>query len=151
MESIRADEISKIIRQQIENFQTGVEVTEVGTVIEVGDGIAEMYGLDRAMAGELLLLPHDVSGIALNLEEDKVGAVLFGDSLQIKEGDQVKRSGRIMSVPAGEAMIGRVLNPLGIPLDGGEPIQTDIFMPIQDLPASELWRPPVRGTVLTGR
>src|SRR5882762_3988028 len=98
MQDIKADEISKIIRQQIENYQTGVEVTEVGTVIDVGDGIAQMYGLDRVMAGELLDLPHDVKGIALNLEEDKVGAVLFGDYLKIKEGDQVKRSGLIMSV-----------------------------------------------------
>src|SRR3712207_5448178 len=150
MDSIRADEISKIIRQQIENFDRGVEVTEVGTVIDVGDGIAEIYGLDRVMAGELLELPHGVSGIALNLEEDKVGAVLFGDYLLIKEGDTVKRSGRIMSVPAGEAMIGRVVDPLGLPLDGGEPIQTDVFMQVERIAPGVIERQPVSEPVQTG-
>src|SRR5919202_5516144 len=113
MEPIRADEISKIIRQQIEGYNTGVEVTEVGTVIQAGDGIAEIYGLERVMAGELLALPHEVAGIALNLEEDKVGAVLFGNYEKIKEGDEVRRTKRIMSVPVGEEMIGRVVDPLG--------------------------------------
>jgi F-type H+-transporting ATPase subunit alpha len=150
MEGIRADEISKIIRQQIENFETGVEVSEVGTVIDVGDGIAEIYGLDSVMAGELLNLPHDVSGIALNLEEDKVGAVLFGEYLKIKEGDTVKRSGRIMSVPAGEALVGRVVDPLGRPLDGGEPIHTDTFMPIERIAPGVIDRQPVREPVQTG-
>jgi F-type H+-transporting ATPase subunit alpha len=150
MESIRADEISKIIRHQIENYETGVEVTEVGTVIDVGDGIAQIYGLDRVMAGELLILPHNVSGIALNLEEDKVGAVLFGEYLSIKEGDQVKRSGRIMSVPAGEALIGRVVSPLGVPLDGGEPIHTDVFMAIERIAPGVVDRQPVSEPVQTG-
>src|SRR5437868_11009076 len=121
MDGIRADEISKIIRQQIEGFDTGVEVTEVGTIIKVGDGIAEIFGLERVMAGELLDLPHDVAGIALNLEEDKVGAVLFGAYENIREGDEVRRTKRIMSVPVGEAVIGRVLDPLGRPLDGRGP------------------------------
>src|ERR1041384_8248931 len=108
MEGIRADEISKIIRQQIEGFDTGVEVTEVGTVIKVGDGIAEIFGLEKVMAGELLEFPHAVRGLALNLEEDKVGCVLFGEFQKIMEGDEVKRTRRIMSVPVGDAMIGRV-------------------------------------------
>ena len=99
MEPIRANEISDIIRQQIENFDTGVTVTEVGTVIKVGDGIAEIHGLEKVMAGELLDFPHEVRGLALNLEEDKVGAVLFGEFQLIKEGDTVKRTGRIMDVP----------------------------------------------------
>ena len=101
MEAIRADEISKIIRQQIEGFDTGVEVSEVGTVIKAGDGIAEIYGLERVMAGELLDLPYEVAGISLNLEEDKVGAVLFGNYEKIKEGEVVRRTKRIMSGPVG--------------------------------------------------
>src|ERR671933_1034172 len=124
MEPIRADEISKIIRQQIEGYETAVEVTEVGTVIQAGDGIAEIYGLERVMAGELLDLPHEVAGIALNLEEDKVGAILFGNYEKIKEGDEVRRTKRIMSVPVGEELVGRVVDPLGRPLDGRGPIDT---------------------------
>src|SRR4051812_22520462 len=104
METIKADEISKIIRQQIEGYQAGVTVTEVGTVVKIGDGIAEIHGLEKVMAGELLELPHNVAGIALNLEEDKVGAVLFGEYHKVKEGDLVKRTKRIMSVPVGENM-----------------------------------------------
>src|ERR687893_2431250 len=115
MEPIRANEISDIIRQQIENFDTGVTVTEVGTVIKVGDGIAEIHGLEKVMAGELLDFPHEVRGLALNLEEDKVGAVLFGEFQMVKEGDTVKRTGRIMSIPVGEGVIGRVGNAPRIP------------------------------------
>src|SRR4051794_40056465 len=150
MEGIRVDEISKIIRQQIENYETGVEVSEVGTIIQVGDGIAEIYGLDSVMAGELLSLPHDVAGIALNLEEDKVGAVLFGDYLKIKEGDTVKRSGRIMSVPAGDMLIGRVVDALGRALDGGEPITSDVYMPIERIAPGVIDRQPVTEPVQTG-
>src|SRR3954471_21232446 len=131
MEPIRADEISKIIRQQIEGYSAGVEVTEVGTVIKAGDGIAEIYGLERVMAGELLDLPHEGAGIALNLEEDKVGAILFGNYEKIKEGDEVRRTKRIMSVPVGEEVIGRVLDPLGRPLDGRGPIETHAFNPLE--------------------
>src|SRR3982751_2512157 len=127
MEPIRADEISKIIRQQIEGYDTNIEVTEVGTVVKAGDGIAEIFGLERVMAGELLDLTHEIAGIALNLEEDKVGAVLFGDYEKIKGGDEVRRTKRIMSVPVGEGMIGRVVDPLGRPLDGSGPIDTDKF------------------------
>ena len=122
MEPIRADEINEIIRKQIENFEVGVTVMEVGTVIKVGDGIAEIHGLEKVMAGELIEFPHDVRGLALNLEEDKVGAVLFGDFQTIKEGDVVKRTGRIMQVPVGDALIGRVVDALGIPIDDGGPI-----------------------------
>ena len=110
---IKVDEISKILRQQIEGFSGQIDLAEVGTIISVGDGIARIHGLEKAMSGELLGLPHDVMGMALNLEEDSVGAVLFGESHLIKEGDQVRRTRRIMQVPAGEAVIGRVVNTLG--------------------------------------
>jgi F-type H+-transporting ATPase subunit alpha len=150
MESIRADEISKIIRQQIEGFNTSVEVTEVGTVIQAGDGIAEIYGLERVMAGELLDLPHDVAGIALNLEEDKVGAILFGNYEKIKEGDEVRRTKRIMSVPVGDEMIGRVVDPLGRPLDGRGPIDTGKFNPLEKIAPGVMDRQPVREPMLTG-
>ena len=124
MEPIKANEINDIIRQQIESFGDGggTTVTEVGTVIKVGDGIAEIHGLEKVMAGELLEFPHEVRGLALNLEEDKVGTVLFGDFQAIKEGDLVKRTGRIMQVPVGDAMIGRVVNALGLPIDERGPI-----------------------------
>jgi len=151
MESIKAEEISKIIRQQIEGYDTSVEVTEVGTVIQTGDGIAEIYGLERVMAGELLDLPHEVAGIALNLEEDKVGAVLFGAYENIKEGDEVRRTKRIMSVPVGEEMIGRVVDPLGRPLDGRGPIDTgDKFNPLERIAPGVMDRQPVREPMLTG-
>ncbi len=150
MESIKADEISKILRQQIENFEAGVEVTEVGTVIDVGDGIAQIFGLDRVMAGELLELPHGVAGLALNLEEDRVGAVLFGDYLKIKEGDTVKRSGRIMSVPAGDSLVGRVVSPLGIAIDGGEPITPETYEPIERIAPGVIDRKSVHEPVQTG-
>src|SRR6188474_2950496 len=115
---IRADEITRIIKEQLGGFTAEVDVSEVGTVLSVGDGIARIHGLDRCMAGELLELPHGVSGLALNLEEDSVGAVLMGETSEIREGDEVKRTRRIMSVPAGENMVGRVINALGQPIDG---------------------------------
>lgn len=150
MEPIKADEISQIIRQQIENFQVGVTVTEVGTIIKVGDGIAEIHGLERVMAGELLDLPHNVKGIALNLEEDKVGAVLFGEYQHIKQGDMVKRTGRIMSVPVGDAMIGRVVNALGEPIDGRGPIANDGFNPIERIAPGIVDRKSVKQPMQTG-
>ena len=113
MAQIRADEITSILRQEIENYERAIDVSEVGSVISVGDGIARIHGLEKVMAGELIEFPHDVAGIAMNLEEDQVGAVLLGDFTEIKEGDEVKRTGRIMSVPVGEALIGRVVNALG--------------------------------------
>ncbi len=118
---IKADEISKIIRDHIGNYAVEVDVAEVGTVISVGDGIARIHGVEGAMAGEMLEFPHDVFGIALNLEEESVGAVLLGHSTDIKEGDTVKRTGRIISVPVGDEMTGRVVNALGLPIDGKGP------------------------------
>ncbi len=121
MASIKADEITKILREQIANYDQSLEVDEVGTVISVGDGIARVYGLEKVMAGEMLQFPHDVYGIALNLEEDQVGTVLLGEYTLIQEGDTVKRTRAIMSAPVGDALVGRVVNPLGVPLDGKGP------------------------------
>ncbi len=150
MEPIRANEINEIIRQQIENFEGGVTVSEVGTVIKVGDGIAEIHGLEKVMAGELLEFPHDVRGLALNLEEDKVGAVLFGDFQKIKEGDIVKRTGRIMQVPVGDALIGRVVDALGNPIDERGPIITEDFLPIERIAPGIIDRQPVKEPLQTG-
>jgi F-type H+-transporting ATPase subunit alpha len=150
MEPIKANEISDIIRQQIENFETGVTVTEVGTVIKVGDGIAEVHGLEKVMAGELLEFPHDVRGLALNLEEDKVGAVLFGEFQKVMEGDVVRRTGRIMEVPVGDALVGRVVNALGQPVDERGPIITDTFNPIERIAPGVVDRQPVKEPLQTG-
>ncbi len=150
MEPIRANEISEIIRQQIENFEAGVTVTEVGTVIKIGDGIAEIHGLEKVMAGELLEFPHDVRGLALNLEEDKVGAVLFGEFQAVKEGDIVRRTGRIMSVPVGDALIGRVVNALGRPIDDRGPITTDHYNPLERIAPGVVDRQPVKEPLQTG-
>jgi F-type H+/Na+-transporting ATPase subunit alpha len=150
MANIKADEITKILREQIENYQQTVAVDEVGSVISVGDGIARIHGLDRCMAGEMLAFPHDVFGIALNLEEDQVGTVLLGDYTEISEGDTVKRTNKIMSVPVGDAMIGRVVNPLGQPLDGKGLIQTEHFNPLERLAPGVVDRQPVREPVQTG-
>src|SRR5438270_12154298 len=117
MPQIKADEITQLIRQQIENYETKVAVDEVGTVITLGDGIARVHGLEKVMAGELLSFPHNVAGIAMNLEADQVGVVLLGEYTEIKEGDEVKRTGRIISVPVGEGLIGRVVNSLREPID----------------------------------
>src|SRR5256886_8964185 len=127
MAQIKADEITKLIREQIENYESKIAVDEVGTVITLGDGIARVHGLDKVMAGELISFPHGVAGIAMNLEEDQVGAVLLGDYTEIKEGDEVKQTGRIMSVPVGDAMVGRVVNSLGQPIDDKGPVNTKQF------------------------
>jgi len=150
MEPIKANEINEIIRQQIENFETGVTVSEVGTVIKVGDGIAEIHGLEKVMAGELLEFPHDVRGLALNLEEDKVGAVLFGDFQKVKEGDLVKRTGRIMQVPVGQALIGRVMDALGNPIDDRGPILTDEYYAVERIAPGVVDRQPVKEPLQTG-
>src|SRR6266496_2406563 len=150
MEPIRANEINEIIRKQIENFESGVTVMEVGTVIKVGDGIAEIHGLEKVMAGELLEFPHDVRGLALNLEEDKVGAVLFGEFQTIKEGDLVKRTGRIMQVPVGDALISRVVDALGNPIDDRGPIATKQFAPIERIAPGVVDRQPVKEPMQTG-
>jgi len=147
---IKADEISKIIREHIGNFAVDVDVAEVGTVVSVGDGIARVHGVERAMAGEMLEFPHSLYGIALNLEEDSVGAVLLGHSTDIKEGDLVKRTGRIISVPVGDQLIGRVVNALGQPLDGKGPIGATSFMPIERLAPGVVDRSPVKEPMQTG-
>ena len=150
MANIRADEITKILREQIENYQQAVAVEEVGSVISVGDGIARIHGLDRCMAGEMLEFPHGVFGIALNLEEDQVGAVLLGDYTEIREGDTVKRTNKIMSVPVGDALIGRVVDPLGQPLDDRGPVLADQRNPLERLAPGVVDRQPVREPVQTG-
>src|SRR5437762_9818664 len=147
---IRADEISKLIRDQIGSFTATVDVAEVGTVISIGDGIARVHGVDNAMAGEMLEFPHGVFGIALNLEEESVGAVLLGDFKEIKEVDPVKRTGRIISVPVGEEMLGRVVNALGQPIDGKGPITTKEFLPIERIAPGVVDRQPVREPLQTG-
>ena len=147
---IRSEEITKILREQLGGFAAGVDVSEVGTVLSVGDGIARIHGLERCMAGELLELPHGVSGIALNLEEDSVGAVLMGETSEIKDGDEVKRTRRIMSVPVGEAMVGRVINALGQPVDGKGPIATKDYNPIEVIAPGVVDRQPVREPLETG-
>jgi F-type H+-transporting ATPase subunit alpha len=147
---IRAEEISKIIRDQIGSHAVQVDVAEVGSVISLGDGIARVHGVERAMAGEMLEFPHGVFGIALNLEEDSVGAVLLGEYKEIKEGDRVKRTARIISVPVGEGMLGRVVNALGQPIDGKGPIQTKEFLPIERLAPGVVDRQPVKEPLQTG-
>src|SRR3979490_2309356 len=122
MAQIRADEISRVLREEIENYEGSIDISETGSVIYVGAGIARVSVLEKVMAGELIEFPHGVAGIAMNLEEDQVGAVLLGDYQHIREGDEVKRTGKIMSVPVGEAMIGRVVDALGRPIDGKGPI-----------------------------
>jgi F-type H+/Na+-transporting ATPase subunit alpha len=150
MAQIRANEITELLRQQIENYETKIAVDEVGTIISLGDGIARVHGLDKVMAGELLSFPHDVAGIAMNLEEDQVGVVLLGDYTEIKEGEEVKRTGRIMSVPVGDALIGRVVNSLGLPIDDKGPIATDKFIPVERLAPGVIDRQPVREPMATG-
>src|SRR6202047_2009630 len=150
MANIKADEITKILREQIENYQQTVEVEEVGSVISVGDGIARIHGLDKCMAGEMLDFSHDVFGIALNLEEDQVGAVLLGDYTQIKEGDIVKRTNKIMSVPVGDALLGRVGDPIGKPLDAKGPVLTKERSPLERLAPGVVDRQPVRELIQTG-
>ena len=150
MAQIKADEITQLIREQIENYETKIAVDEVGTIITLGDGIARVYGLDKVMAGELLSFPHGIAGIAMNLEEDQVGVVILGEYTEIKEGDEVKRTGRIMSVPVGDALIGRVVNSLGVPIDDKGPIATDKFIPIERLAPGVVARQPVREPMATG-
>jgi F-type H+-transporting ATPase subunit alpha len=147
---INADDISKIIREHIGQYAADVDVAEVGTVTSVGDGIARLSGIERAMAGEMIEFPHGLFGIALNLEEDSVGAVLLGHSTDIKEGDTVKRTGRIISVPVGEELVGRVVNALGQPVDGKGPITAKQFMPIERLAPGVVDRQPVKEPLQTG-
>src|SRR5438067_6980145 len=147
---IKAEEISKVIRDQIGSFAVDVDVAEVGSIVSIGDGIARVHGVDNAMAGEMLEFPHGVFGIALNLEEDSVGAVLLGEFKEIKEGDLVKRTGRIISVPVGEELLGRVVSALGQPLDGKGPIMTKRFSPIERLAPGVVDRQSVKEPMQTG-
>jgi F-type H+-transporting ATPase subunit alpha len=147
---IKADEISKIIREQIGSFAVDVDVAEVGSIISIGDGIARVHGVENAMAGEMLEFPHGVFGIALNLEEESVGAVLLGEFKEIKEGDPVKRTGRIISVPVGEELLGRVVNALGQPIDGKGPIVTKQTSPIERLAPGVVDRQSVKEPIQTG-
>ena len=150
MAKIKADEITKLLREQIENYQQTVAVEEVGSVISVGDGIARVHGLEKCMAAEMIDFPHGVTGIALNLEEDQVGIVLLGEYTAIREGDTVKRTGKIMSVPVGEAIVGRVVNPLGQPVDGKGPVMTEQFNALERLAPGVVERQPVREPLQTG-
>ena len=148
--SIRPEEISTLIKSQIEEYKSDITVSEVGTVIQVSDGIARVYGLENAMSGELLEFQNGVFGLALNLEESNVGVVILGPYSEIKEGDQVKRTGRIMEVPVGEALLGRVVNPLGQPLDGKGPIEAAAYRPVESSAPGVIDRKSVHEPMQTG-
>jgi F-type H+-transporting ATPase subunit alpha len=150
MAQIKAEEISQIIKQRLASYETAIDVAEVGTVLEVGDGIARVYGLDNAMAMEMLDFPNGVRGMVLNLEEDNVGAALLGDDTLISEGDQVRRTGRIAQVPVGDAVVGRVVDALGVPLDAKGPIEAKEFKPIERLAPGVVDRRPVKEPLQTG-
>lgn len=150
MAEVRPDEISEILRKQLSGFESEVDIYDVGTVLQVGDGIARVYGLSQVMASELVEFPNDVFGMVLNLEEDSVGVVLFGESTKVKEGDTVKRTKRVASMPVGEEMLGRVITPLGIPVDGKGPIKTDKFLPIERKALGVIQRQPVKEPLQTG-
>ena len=150
MAEVRPDEVSAILRKQLSGFEKEVDVYDVGTVLQVGDGIARVYGLTKVMAGELVEFPHDVYGMALNIEEDNIGCVLFGEGSLIKEGDTVKRTNRLASMPVGEQMLGRVIDPLGKPLDGKGPIKTEKFLPLERKALGVIQRQPVKEPLQTG-
>jgi len=150
MAQIRADEIARVLRSEIENYEKAVNVTETGSVISVGDGIARIYGLEKVMAGEMIEFSHNVTGLALNLEEDQVGAVLLGEYQEIREGDEVRRTGKILSVPVGEAMIGRVVNALGVPIDGKGPIMAKESYAVERIAPGVVARQPVKEPLQTG-
>ncbi|MEJ2068716.1 MAG: F0F1 ATP synthase subunit alpha, partial [Deltaproteobacteria bacterium] len=147
---IKAEEISSILKKQIRDYEKKLEISETGTILYVGDGIARIYGLENAMAGELLEFPGELIGIVLNLEEDNVGSALFGEGWHIKEGDTVKRTGRIAEVPVGEALLGRVVNALGEPIDGKGPIKTKEYLPIEIKAPGIVYRQPVKEPLQTG-
>ncbi len=150
MATINADEITSLLREEIQNYDSRMQVDEVGTVISVGDGIARVHGLDKVMAGEIVEFPHEIEGLALALEEEQVGVVLMGESGMIREGDEVKRTGRIMSVPVGEAMVGRVVDALGRPIDDRGPIHTTQTLPVERLAPGVIGRQPVKEPMSTG-
>ncbi len=150
MAKINADEITSLLREEIQNYDSRMQVDEVGTVISVGDGIARVHGLDKVMAGEIVEFPHGIEGLALALEEEQVGVVLMGESDRIREGDEVKRSGRIMSIPVGDAMVGRVVNALGAPIDDKGPIETTETLAVERLAPGVIDRQPVKEPMSTG-
>jgi len=150
MAQIKADEITQLLRDQIANYDSKVQVDEVGTVTSLGDGIARLHGLDKVMAGELLSFPHGIAGLALSLEEDSVGSVILGEYTELNEGDEVKRTGKILSVPVGEAMIGRVVNALGEPIDGKGPIVTKESRAVETIAPGVVDRRPVKEPLQTG-
>ena len=150
MAEVRPDEITAVLRKQLSGFEKEIDIYDVGTVLQVGDGIARLYGLSKVMASELIEFPNDVFGMVLNLEEDNVGCVLFGDDTKIKEGDTVKRTKRVASMPVGEAMLGRVINPLGQPIDGRGAIKTEKFSPLERKALGVIQRQPVKQPLQTG-
>jgi F-type H+/Na+-transporting ATPase subunit alpha len=150
MAEVRPDEVSAILRKQLAGFEKETDVYDVGTVLQVGDGVARVYGLTKAVMSELIEFPRGVFGMVLNLEEDNVGCILFGESSEIQEGDTVKRTGRVASMPVGEKMLGRVINPLGQPVDGRGPIHTDTFLPIERKALGVIDRQPVKEPLQTG-
>ncbi len=150
MAQIKADEITQLLREQIANYDSKVQVDEVGTITSLGDGIARIHGLDKCMAGELLSFPHGIAGLALSLEEDSVGAVILGEYTELSEGDEVKRTGKILSVPVGQAMVGRVVNALGVPIDDKGPIATTETLPVERLAPGIIDRQGVREPMATG-
>jgi F-type H+-transporting ATPase subunit alpha len=150
MEEVRPDEVSEILRKQLSGFEKEVDVYDVGTVLQIGDGVARVYGLSHAMMSELVEFPHGVFGMVLNLEEDNVGCILFGESREISEGDTVKRTGRVASMPVGEQMLGRVVNPLGQPIDGRGPVRTEKLSPIERKALGVIQRQPVKEPLQTG-
>ncbi|MDD8019262.1 MAG: F0F1 ATP synthase subunit alpha [Bacteroidota bacterium] len=150
MAEVRPDEITAILRKQLAGYEKEVDVYDVGTVLQVGDGIARVYGLSKCMSGELVEFPNDVFGMVLNLEEDNIGCILFGDDTKIKEGDTVKRTNRVASMPVGEAMLGRVINPLGQPIDGRGAIKSEKFLPIERKALGVIQRQPVKQPLQTG-
>ncbi|MFZ0661967.1 MAG: F0F1 ATP synthase subunit alpha [Acidobacteriaceae bacterium] len=150
MAQIKADEITQLLKEQIENYDSRVRVDEVGTIISLGDGIARIHGLDKVMAGELIEFPHNIAGLAMSLEEDQVGSVIMGEYSELREGDQVRRTGKILSVPVGDALVGRVVNSLGQPIDDKGPIDSSESMPIERLAPGVIDRQPVREPMMTG-
>ena len=147
---IKTDSISELLRQQIEQFDVSIDVSEVGEVIEIGDGVARASGLENVMSSELVELPNGVFGMALNLEDDNVGLVLFGENSKVKEGDLAKRTERVVEVPVGKSMLGRVVNPLGQPLDGKGSIDSKDFLPIERKALGVMQRQPVKQPLQTG-
>src|SRR5207249_165395 len=150
MSEVRPDEVSAILRKQLSGFEKEIDIYDIGTVLQIGDGIARVYGLSKVMASELVEFPNGVFGLVLNLEEDNVGCILFGESTLIKEGDTVKRTGRLASMPVGEQMLGRVINPLGQPIDGRGPVKTSKFLPLERKALGVIQRQPVKEPLQTG-